>query len=70
MPDLGAYAPILSAFMELSTERQIGMGIGPIPMSKVMDYLERYRLPSWWARVISEADALTLAQHNENNKSA
>jgi hypothetical protein len=65
MPAIGSYSPILSAFMELSTERQIGMSIGPIPMSKAMDYLSRYRLPFWWARVIASADALTLSLHAE-----
>jgi hypothetical protein len=28
-----------NAFWELSTERQIGMAIGPIPVSKIRDYL-------------------------------
>lgn len=32
------------AFCELSTERQIGMGVGPIPYSKAREYAQRYEL--------------------------
>lgn len=28
-----------SAFIDLGTERQIGMGLGPIPLSKLKDYV-------------------------------
>ncbi len=70
MPELGRYTPILSAFMELSTERQIGMSVGPIPMSKVYEYLDRYDLPLWWVEVISAADAMTLKLHADDAKSA
>jgi hypothetical protein len=31
--------PLWNAFWELSTERQIGMAIGPIPVSKIRQYL-------------------------------
>jgi hypothetical protein len=61
--------PILSAFMELSTERQIGMSIGPIPLSKVTEYLERYDLPYWWSGVISAADSTALQLNAEDIKS-
>lgn len=61
MPELGRAAPILSAFFELSTERQVGMGIGPIPMSAIRDYLERYGLPVWWTEVITASDGHFLS---------
>lgn len=32
----------LTAFYRLSTERSVGMGVGPIPWSKIIDYGERY----------------------------
>jgi hypothetical protein len=63
MPPLGRHAAIVSAFHELSTERQIGMSVGPIPMSKVTEYLREHRLPAWWARVISAADCMELERH-------
>ncbi len=31
----------MNAFWELSTERQIGMAMGPIPHSKILEYGER-----------------------------
>ena len=70
MPELGCHAPIVSAYYELSTERQIGMGMGPIPMSKVMEYLWQHGLPVWWARVISSADAFELKMQADEAKRA
>lgn len=55
-PELGRYAPLMGAIMELNTERQIGQTVGPIPVSSIDAYLEKYKLPSWWAPVISRVD--------------
>lgn len=33
---------LYQAFLELSTDRQIGMGEGPIPWSSVVAYADRY----------------------------
>lgn len=39
-PDIELHLGLLwEAFSELSTERQFGMGVGPIPRSKIKDYL-------------------------------
>lgn len=39
-PDIEPHLNLIwSAFWDLSTERQIGMGIGPIPVSKISEYL-------------------------------
>ena len=35
------YEDWFSAFTELSTERQVGMGVGPIPHSAIVAYAER-----------------------------
>lgn len=44
-PPLLPLSPLfLSAFMELTTERQIGMGLGPIPWSAILLYAERKNL--------------------------
>jgi hypothetical protein len=69
-PALGNCGPILSAFHELSTERHVGMALGPIPMSKIVDYLERYGLPMWWGEVISAADSTFLQLQSKDDGEA
>lgn len=34
----------LKSFHDLSTERSIGMGLGPIPWSKIVEYADWYGL--------------------------
>lgn len=36
----------MNSFWELNTERQIGMGLGPIPSSKITEYGHRVGLDS------------------------
>lgn len=71
-PDL---VPIWNAFFDLSTERQIGMGIGPIPFSAIRTYardlmgiedptsdeFERFR------RLIGDLDDEFLAHINKSS---
>lgn len=64
-PDLGRFGPVLGAFVELSTERQYGMSVGPIPMSAIESYLSVHKLPDWWAQVITGIDRYFLASINE-----
>jgi hypothetical protein len=47
--------------MELSTERQSGMGVGSIPVSMVWKYLDRFDLPDWWEPVLLQADAAIVS---------
>lgn len=68
MPEVGRYAPILSAFREVSTERQIGVAVGPIPASKVTEHLERHGLPYWWEDVIAAADAKAMELNAEESR--
>lgn len=69
-PDLGRYRPIVGAVMELSTERQIGMSVGPIPVSAINNYLAEYGLPDWWAPVISRIDKSLLDEANKKIEAA
>ena len=34
----------MKSFHDLSTERSIGMSLGPIPWSKIVQYADRYQL--------------------------
>jgi hypothetical protein len=54
--------------MELGTERQSGMGVGSIPMSKVWQYLDRFNLPDWWEPILLQADAVIVAGINREHK--
>ena len=56
MPELGRYQPLLLAFSELSTERQIGMSVGPIPVSAIRRHLAEFSLPDWWLGVLRRVD--------------
>ncbi len=46
-PDVTGAEPLLVAFAELSTERSIGFQVGPIPLSRVWDYCDRWGLDDW-----------------------
>ena len=55
---------VTNAFWDLNTERSTGMGVGPIPFSKIITYGEFYDLPKTisrdFARVIRQMDATYL----------
>ena len=53
--------------MELSTERQSGMSVGSIPISKVWLYLDRFNLPDWWEPVLLQSDAAIVASINRDS---
>lgn len=60
------------AFQELSTERQIGMSIGPIPISKMWEWAFQNDLTSSEARafvyVISRLDNAYMSLEAEKHK--
>ena len=64
------------AFQELGTERQIGMSIGPIPLSKVWEWAHHMNLTHSEARalvyVVRELDSeylsITAKRSNSNSK--
>ena len=52
--------------MELSTERVNGMGIGSIPISKIWQYMDRFKSPDWWEPILLQSDAAIVASvHKE-----
>lgn len=61
------------AFWDLTTDRQIGMGIGPIPWSAVDRYAARHRLDDdeqfdLFARFVRAMDAVFLKTIHERQK--
>ena len=43
------------------------MGIGPIPVSKVWDYMDRFNLPDWWEPILLQADASIVSSANKES---
>ena len=80
MPDKIANAPYLelgldlylSAFFELEGDRQIGMGIGPIPWNVVNQYAKAYHFDEEQStklhRYIKALDAVYLNHVNKDTK--
>ena len=66
-PKIEGYKPILGALIELSTERNNGMGFGPIPVSKVWLYLERFNLPDWWEPILLQSDQMIVSSMNQES---
>ena len=46
-PDVTGAETLLTAFVELSTERVNGMSAGAIPISKIWEYCDRFGLDDW-----------------------
>lgn len=46
----------MSAFFELSTNRQIGMDVGPIPQQAIYDYADRHGLGDLFVMQIMDID--------------
>lgn len=57
MPQVLAARWLLRAFNELSTCRQLGMTIGPIPVTAIFDYVDRYAMPEWTVDALMKIDA-------------
>ncbi len=59
-----------SAFSDLSTDRQLGMGLGPIPWTAIERYAARYRIEDpdefdRFAHLIGVMDRAFLSWHAE-----
>lgn len=67
-PDLGQARAVYGAYLELSTERPVGMGIGSIPISKIWQYMDRFNLPDWWEPALLQIDAAVVAEANREAK--
>lgn len=46
-PDLGPFVIYLEAFYELSSCRNTGLGMGPIPFTSIVQYFKIYRIGSF-----------------------
>ena len=61
-----------NAFCELTGERQMGMGLGPIPLTAIWAYADRHGLAEDETEelvyLIREADKEFLAYHREQAK--
>lgn len=62
-----------SAFNDLTTERQIGMGVGPIPYSSIRNYAADYRISGrdefdYFLRLITAMDTKYLSIVNSSNR--
>lgn len=81
LPSKIANAPILhdglglyyAAFLELSTDRDYGMGMGPIPYSSIADYLDRLGIEddSWYedfVDFIRALDSAFISYENQRQK--
>ena len=56
MPDIGTTSWLLKAFRDLSTERQVGMSVGPIPLSAIWAYSDRHQLGDLFILQIQRLD--------------
>lgn len=67
-PDIEGFEFFLDAFQELSTTRQIGLAVGPIPFTGLVDYFRIYELPDGFedfAYVIRRMDQVYLELNAE-----
>lgn len=67
-PDIAGNQWLLNAFYELSTCRQIGMDLGPIPLTAIQAYSDRHELGELFVLQIMEIDRLWLASRNKDKK--
>lgn len=65
MPDIGSTSWLFRAFRDLSTERQLGMSIGPIPLSAIWAYSDRYGLGELFILQIQRLDEHYLRVVND-----
>jgi hypothetical protein len=61
-PDIGGFQFYFDAFQELSTSRQVGMGLGPIPFTAIAEYFRIYELADFdeFAYLIRRMDNVFL----------
>ena len=53
---MGAAGWLVECFCELETERQIGLDVGPIPITAIQQYADRHGLGELFIRQILEID--------------
>lgn len=72
MPELDPILdqPYLEAFYMLDSSRQIGMGLGPIPLSEMNDLWDRIKLDTWedFVYIMQQADFAYLKAYQDDPK--
>jgi hypothetical protein len=70
-PDITGFEFYYDAFAELSTARQIGLGIGPIPFTAISEYTKLFEIPDFeeFCYVIRRMDQ-TYLELNVDSKQA
>ena len=66
-PYLGADAFYITCFHDLGSCRQIGMSLGPIPITSIFEYADRYDLSDEFIAVIRSMDIHYLNSISEEN---
>lgn len=76
-PDIAGFEFYYDAFQELSTSRSIGLGVGPIPFTAIVEYSRIYELEEFeeFAYIIRKMDNAFLElnaqeSNSKENKSA
>lgn len=61
-PEISGFQFYFDAFQELSTSRQVGMGLGPIPFTAIAEYFRIYELSDFeeFAYLIRRMDNVFL----------
>lgn len=71
-PDVTGFDFYLDAFEELSTARQVGMTVGPIPFTAIVEYLRIYELSDFddFAYIIRRLDSVFLELNSAATETA
>ena len=65
---LGPFAFYLNCFNELSSCRQIGFSLGPIPITAIWSYADRYELSEDFCNLMRRMDVLYLDSMDKKSK--
>jgi len=66
--NLGPFGVYLECFYELSTCRSTGFGVGPIPVTAIHSYADKFGLSYFFCRVIRALDLLYLNDIDKKKK--
>ena len=67
MPELMSWeAPYVTAFYTITSSRQSGMGVGPIPLSEILAYCQFFEVvePELFLYIMQKCDNAYLIEYN------
>ena len=67
-PDFDEVVFYIESFIDLSTERSIGMSLGPIPISKIISYQLHFGLSEEFVGIMRQVDMLYLKEIDSKSK--